>query len=284
MADKRTSLDDLVAEIRPGMTVGIGGWGSRRKPMAVVRALCRSGVEDLTVVAYGGPDVGLLCATGTASAVVAPFVTLDAIPLDPHWRAARQAGRVRLREWDEGMFYLGLQAAAWRVPFLPTRAGLGSDVPRLDPTLRTVRSPYEDATELTAVPPLNLDVAVVHANRADTAGNAQFLGPDPFFDDLFLGAARRRFVTAEKVVPQGALSDEGPLSAVGVHRLLTDGVAEVPGGAHFTACPPDYGRDEALLRTYAAAAKDEGAWADFRARFVDVDEADYQAQRAGAGT
>jgi len=125
----------------------------------------------------------------------------------------------------------------------------------------------------------------VHANRADTAGNAQFLGPDRFFDELFLGAADRRFVTAEKVVANGALEAEGPLAAVTVHRLLTDGVAETPRGAHFTACPPDYGRDEAFQQEYAAAAADGDAWAAFRRRYIDVDEAGYQravAERQGA--
>ncbi|HMD45058.1 MAG TPA: CoA-transferase [Acidimicrobiales bacterium] len=294
MADKRTTVDEIVAELRPGMTVGIGGWGSRRKPMAVVRAICRAGIDDLTVVAYGGPDVGLLCATGRASKVVCGFVTLDSIPLDPHWRAARQQGRVELMELDEGMFFLGLQAASWRVPFLPTRAGLGSDVLVVNPGLRTVRSPYEtgpfadpaDAgADLVAVPALRLDLAVVHANRADTAGNAQFLGPDRFFDELFLGAADRRFVTAEKVVANGALEVEGPLAAVTVHRLLTDGVAETPRGAHFTSCPPDYGRDEEFQSEYAASAADPDAFGAFRARYLDVDEADYQSavrERAGS--
>jgi glutaconate CoA-transferase subunit A len=286
MADKRSTLDDLVAELRPGMTIGIGGWGSRRKPMAAVRAICRSGVDDLTVVTYGGPDVGLLCATGKVRRVVTGFVTLDSIPLDPHWRAARQEGRVELTELDEGMLYLGLQAAAWRVPFLPTRAGLGSDVLVVNPGLRTVRSPYEggpfadpadDGAELVAVPALRLDLAVVHANRADTAGNAQFLGPDRYFDELYLGAAARRFVTAEKVVDEGALASEGPLAAVTAHRLLTDAVIEAPLGAHFTSCDPDYGRDEAFQRTYVEAAKDPAAFADFRAAYVDADEAGYRA-------
>lgn len=285
MTDKRSTLNDLVAELRPGMTVGIGGWGSRRKPMAAVRAICRSGVADLTVVAYGGPDVGLLCATGQATRVVTGFVTLDSIPLDPHWRAARQGGRVELTELDEGMFFAGLQAAAWRIPFLPTRAGLGSDVLVHTPELRTVRSPYDSGpfadpadagAELVAVPALRLDAAVIHANRVDHAGNAQFLGPDRFFDELFLGAAVRRFVTAERIVEPGALAGEGPLGAVTVHRLLTDAVAETPGGAHFTACPPDYDRDEAFQEEYARSAADPDAWTAFRARYVDVDEAGYQ--------
>ena len=226
MSDKRVTVEDIVGELRSGMTVGIGGWGSRRKPMAVVRALCRSDLTDLTIVAYGGPDVGLLCAAGKVRKVVCGFVTLDSIALDPHWRAARQHGRVQVMEVDEGMFFLGLQAAAWRVPFLPTRAGLGSDVLTINPGLRLVRSPYgtdsphladpADAdVELVAMPALHLDAAIVHTNRADSAGNGQVLSPDPFFDPLFLGAAARRFMTTERIVENGDAGQRGPPS---LHR------------------------------------------------------------------
>ena len=62
--DMTSTLDAVIAEVRDGMTIGIGGWGSRRKPMALVRALARSDVKDLTVVTYGGPDLGLLCEAG----------------------------------------------------------------------------------------------------------------------------------------------------------------------------------------------------------------------------
>jgi glutaconate CoA-transferase subunit A len=289
VSDKRTTIDDIVGELRSGMTIGIGGWGSRRKPMAVVRAICRSNLADLTVVAYGGPDVGLLCAAGKVRKVVCGFVTLDSIALDPHWRAARQHGKVEVMEVDEGMFFLGLQAAAWRVPFLPTRAGLGSDVLAVNPGLRLVRSPYgigspyladpSDAdVELVAMPALHLDAAIVHVNRADAAGNGQILSPDPFFDTLFLGAAQRRFVTTERFVPNGELADEThPLSTVAIHRMLTDGVAEAPGGAHFTANPPDYGRDEGFQKEYAAAAGDPAEWEAFAGRYVFVSDEDYQA-------
>ena len=210
MSDKRTTVEEMVGELRDGMTVGFGGWGSRRKPMAAVRAILRSGVRDLTVVAYGGPDVGLLCAAGRVRKVVYGFVTLDSIALDPHFRRARQEGRVEAMEVDEGMFYLGLQAAAQRVPFLPTRAGLGSDVLRVNPGLRTVRSPYDDGEELVAMPALRLDAAFVHANRADSHGNGQMLGPDPFFDDLFLLAAERRFLTDREGGGTGRPAGRGP--------------------------------------------------------------------------
>jgi glutaconate CoA-transferase subunit A len=282
VGDKRTALDDMVADLRPGAIVGFGGWGSRRKPMAAVRAIVRAGIGDLTVVSYGGPDVGVLCAAGLVKKVVYGFVTLDSIALDPHFRAARQAGSIEAMEVDEGMFYLGLLAAAQRLPFLPTRAGLGSDVLRVNPELRTVTSPYDDGEVLVAMPALELDAAFVHVNRADTNGNGQILGPDPFFDELFLGAATRRFVTAEKVVAPGALLDEGPIQTVTISRLLTDAVAEVPDGAHFTSCPPDYDRDEAFQKQYAGSGADAESWKAFSERFLETDEAGYQAARREA--
>jgi glutaconate CoA-transferase subunit A len=105
---KVMSVEEIVGSLASGMTIGIGGWGSRRKPMALVRAICRSPLTDLTVISYGGPDVGLLCAYGKVRRVVAPFVTLDSIPLEPHFRAARQAGAVDVTEYDEGMLRWGL--------------------------------------------------------------------------------------------------------------------------------------------------------------------------------
>ena len=284
MKDKRITEADVIAELRSGMTIGIGGWGSRRKPMQLVRAILRSPLRDLTVVSYGGPDVGLLCAAGKVKKVIYGFVSLDSIPLEPHFRAARQAGTVEVMELDEGMLQWGLYAAALRLPFLPTRAGLGSDIMTLNPELRTVASPYGDDT-LLAMPALPLDVALVHMNRADAAGNTQFLGPDLYFDDLFCAAASRRFVSCERVVPTAELSAGGSVHTLRLSRLLVDGVVEAPGGAHFTSCEPDYPRDEAFQKEYATAAGDPARWAEFRTRWLECDAAEYArrlAERAAA--
>jgi len=275
--DKRLSADECVAELRSGMTVGIGGWGSRRKPMSLVRAILRSSLEDLTIVSYGGPDVGLLCATGKVRKVIYGFVSLDSIPLEPHFRIARQTAAIETVELDEGMLQWGLYAAAIRLPFLPTRAGLGSDVMKVNPQLELVKSPYGDGEELVAMPALELDVALIHMNRADSRGNGQFLGPDPYFDELFCMAAKRRFMSCEKIVATEDLLREGSIHTLKIDRMMVDGVVEAPGGAHFTECPPDYGRDEAFQREYAATAKDPEAWNAFRARYLDVaSEREYQ--------
>ncbi|MBO2441902.1 CoA transferase subunit A [Actinomadura nitritigenes] len=258
------------------MTLGIGGWGSRRKPMALVRALCRSDVTDLTVVTYGGPDVGLLCAAGKVRRLVTAFVTMDSIPLEPHFRQARQAGSIELTEYDEGMFMFGLYAAAHRLPFLPTPVGLGSDVMRVNPELKTIRSPYEDGQELVAVPALRMDAALIHMNRADARGNAQYLGADPYMDDLFAKAADRTYVSCERLVDTADFAKEGPPQSMLISRTQVAGVVETPNGAHFTDCEPDHRRDEAFQRLYAKSAGDPEAWAAFRDRFLSGDEAAYQ--------
>jgi glutaconate CoA-transferase subunit A len=270
------TAEQVVAELRSGMTIGIGGWGSRRKPMSLVRAILRSDLQDLTVVSYGGPDVGLLCAAGKVKKLLYGFVSLDSIPLEPHFQAARTAGAVEVAEWDEGMVQWGLYAASIRVPFLPTRAGLGSDVVRVNPDLKTVTSPY-GGEELLAVPALHLDAALVHLNVADARGNAAFLGPDLYFDDLFCQAAEKAYLSCERIVSTEELG-QVELTRRRIARWMVAGVVEAPGGAHFTSCVPDYDRDEAFQKEYVTAAKDPAAWVDFSARYLEVaDEAAYQA-------
>lgn len=282
VADKRMTEDEVVAELESGMTLGIGGWGSRRKPMSLVRAILRSGLSDLHVVSYGGPDVGLLCAAGKVSTLTYGFVSLDSIPLEPHFRAARQAGALEVCELDEGAFYLGLMAAAHRVPFYPTRAGLGTAMLSENPELRTVTSPYGEGEELVAIPALALDAAILHMNRADAGGNGQFLGPDLYFDDLFAMAAARTYMSAEKIVPTEQFLAEGSVHTLRIPRIHVDGVIEAPQGAHFTQCPPDYGRDEAFQAEYAAAARDPERWVQFRGDWLELESHDQYRARLAA--
>jgi glutaconate CoA-transferase, subunit A len=282
VSDKRTTLDEAVSVIESGMTIGLGGWGSRRKPMAFVRALLRTDVTDLTVVTYGGPDLGLLCSAGKVKRVYYGFVSLDSPPFyDPWFAKARTTGAIEAREMDEGMLRSGLQAAAQRLPFLPTRAGLGSSVPDFwQGELKTVRSPYptgDGYEELVAMPALNLDAALVHLNLGDAQGNAAYTGIDPYFDDLFLMSAQRRLLSVERVVPTEELVKAVPPQALLVNRMMVDTVVEAPGGAHFTMTEPDYRRDEKFQRHYAEAAGSDESWAEFVATYLSGSEADYQA-------
>lgn len=281
--DKRRTAAEVVAELRDGMTIGIGGWATRRKPMALVREILRSPLRDLTVVAYGGPDVGLLAASGKLRKLVFGFVSLDVLPLDMHFRNARQAGAFEVMELDEGMVQLGLRAAAMRVPFLPTRVGLGTDVLARNPGIRTVRSPYEDGSTLVAMPALKLDAALLHVSEADQKGNCVILSPDPFFDEAMARAADRVFLSCERIVPVGKVCDHDRARLQPFERSVVTAVVEAPFGAHPTASVPGYGIDIEHLKEYNAATTPE-AWAAYRQRYIDVaSHDDYVAACGGRG-
>ena len=96
--EKVMTIDQVVAQLSDGMTIGIGGWGPRRKPMALVRAILRSDLKDLTIVSWGGADVGLLARAGKITKLVYAFVSLDSIPLEPNFQRARQNGTIPATE------------------------------------------------------------------------------------------------------------------------------------------------------------------------------------------
>ncbi len=280
MLDKRMSAAEIVAQLSDGMTLGIGGWGPRRKPMALVREILRSDLKDLTVVAYGGADVGMLCAAGKVRKVVFAFVSLDAIPLEPWFRKARESGSLEVLELDEGMFQWGLKAAAFGLPFLPTRVGLGTDLAELG-GLKTVQSPYDDGETLIAMPALKLDAALIHVNRSDWRGNVQVFGPDAYYDEWFAKAAAKAYVSCEELVDR--MEDHYPQDARHnlFERCFVSGVIEIPAGAHPSSMPPHYGWDMKAFKAYADSARDPGEWEQVRDRFVGASEAEYLANIGG---
>ncbi len=272
----RIEADDVVGLIEDGMTIGIGGWGSRRKPMSLVRAVVRSRARDLTIVSFGGPDVGILCATGQARRVVHGFVSLDSIAIDPHFAAAREAGALETLELDESMLVSGLRAAARRLPFEATRAGLGSDAVLAQAGILEIESPYGDGERLVAMPAIGLDLALLHADRADANGAALCLGDDQHFDDLFAAAATRTIVAAESIVPTRNLLQGASPMTLHLNRTVVHHVVEAIGSVGFTANPPIIERDEPLQRAYADSAASAASRSEFLNRFVDVSDAEYR--------
>lgn len=284
MLDKRMTLDDIVDQLSDGMTIGIGGWATRRKPMALIRAIARSKLKDLTIMAgYGGPDIGLLAATGKIRKLVFAFASLDHFPLEPHFRNARQAGAFEVLELDEGLYHWGLRAAAMKLPFLPSRVGIGTDIIRQSGfDFKMVKSPYEDGEELVAMPALVPDVALIHAHRSDERGNILTLSVDPLFDELLVRAAKTSFVTVEKIVSTAELDMKANSRFNLVERAMITGVAEAPLGAHPTSAAPDYQLDLKHIKAYVDSAASPEAWAEYKAKYIDVSEVEYQAAIGGA--
>ncbi len=239
--------------------------------MSLVREILRSDLDDLTVVSYGGPDVGLLCAAGKVRKVVFGFVSLDSIPLDPHFRAARQGGRVEVAEYDEGMLQWGLYAAGIRLPYLPTRAGLGSERHACQPELRTVTDPYGDETLVAiAGDPARRGAGAHEPSRLH--GNAQYLGPDLYFDDLFCMAAEQgvRSRANASCRPPNITRRRASVDDTRFPACWCPAWWPPPGGAHFTSlCAGLRPR-----RGVPAGVRHGGQWADQDPRqwqaFVDA--------------
>lgn len=280
--NKQIGLDAVAGHLRDGMTVGIGGWGPRRKPMAMVREILKSNVKDLTVVAYGGPEVGMLCAAGKVKKLVYGFVSMDVIPLESYFRKAREAGTLEVAELDEGMLQWGLRAAGMRLPFLPTRVGLGSDILTYNPTFKTIKSPYTDGEVLVAMPAIPLDVALLHVDTADRLGNTHIHGPDPFFDALFARAAQRTLVSCEEIHDRLDIARPDDAKANLFERYLVSQVVHAPLGAHPSSCAPRYGWDVEHLKQYAASASEVNGWSSYFEKYVETDEHSYQAAVGGA--
>lgn len=278
--DKQMQAQEVVAQLRDGMTIGIGGWGPRRKPMALVREILRSDLKDLTVVAYGGADVGMLCAAGKVKKVIFAFVSLDFIPLEPYFRQARQKGIIETLEIDEGMMLLGLRAAAWGCPYIPTQVGLGTDVIKVNEDIKLVDSPYDDK-EWVAMPALKLDAALIHVDRASSRGVCQIKGPDHYMDDWFARASDKTFVSCDELVDNEFFAEGDEARFVFWERSMTTGVVHIPGGAHPTSCSPLYGFDVPHFKEYNASAK-EGGFAAYADKYISgVSEADYQQKVGG---
>ncbi|MCE0765438.1 hypothetical protein LWC35_21405 [Pseudonocardia kujensis] len=249
---KVSSLDAMVAAVPPHGLVSFGGGGMVRKPMAAAAALAARETPVRLSVFLAGPEVDLLLGAGAVEQLDYAYVGLDALGLSPNFRHAREKAGLPAVEWTEAMYIAGVEAATRRVPFAPTRSGLGVDLMEL-PGIPFRRFPCPlTGEELTAVPAIRPDVLFLHANEVDTLGNVRITG-DGFLDAQLARAARTVYVTAERVVDrlEGMSERETTIS-----RLWVSAVAEVPGGAGFTALYPDHPLDYAQAGDYVAHCAD----------------------------
>ncbi len=120
---------DARGRVPDGSLIAIGGVGTSRKPMSLVRALVAAGVRELRVVSVlGSVDVDLLIAAGCVAEVHTAGVAIDGVGMAPRYRQARQSGEVRVVEWSEGSLYAAFDASARGLPSLACSMSPDSDV------------------------------------------------------------------------------------------------------------------------------------------------------------
>jgi glutaconate CoA-transferase subunit A len=249
-ADKRCGLADLVAHVRDGDCVAIGGGLSWREPMAALRELLRRRIKGLRLVGSAhGIDVDLLCGAGAVAQSAESYVGFEQdFGMAPNYRRACESGAVEIRDSCCYTLVQQLRAAIAGLPFMPIRSVRGTGFMGAHPEYKTMRCPFT-GEELVLVPALRPDVAILHAHRGDAHGNLYIEGP-PVADLLFARASKTVIATVEEIVPPERLAGLG----VTVPYFYVTALAEVPYGAHPTACYPAYAYDRAHTAEYYRSA------------------------------
>ena len=241
----------LLPLLRDGMTIGIGGFGLDRKPMSLVRAIAHSGVKNLIIETYaGGLDIEMLVAAGKVRRVCACHVGLDHFGLAPRFRAAREAAAIEFEEWSEWTQLAAWRAAAEGVPCALTVLDPESELLRVNPRMKLVRSHFTQA-EVCAVQAPAIDLAVLHAEAAHPDGWAIARG-DPYLDTLLARAARTVVLSTERLIDDEELERRQR----DVHLLASyvDSVVLAPDGARPGSLIPAHLLDFDRIQGYVAAS------------------------------
>jgi glutaconate CoA-transferase subunit A len=256
-------LDDAIATIPDGATVGLGGSVTTGHPMTLVRALARRGTNSLTIVApTAGIEVDLLIACGCVAKVVSSYVGIEGVAaVGPVYRSAVQSGKVEVVDLDEAHCVIGLRAAGHRLPSMPWRGGVGTSFPQLNPSLVEYDDPVTGERVL-AVPAIRLDVALLYAETADAYGNAQFSGTG-FFDGLMGAASQRSILQTERIVSTDVIRWQPQRT----NFWADTQVVRAPFGTHPYA-NGSMTADEQHLREFARAARDADALSEYLRRYV----------------
>jgi len=262
---KLVPLADAIRDhLADGDTVFIGGFG-HAVPFAAAHGFLRPGKRDLTLC-RAGTDIlfDQAIAAGSVRKVIFGYIGNPGVGLAHSFSRALAAGTLEMEEWTNFSMVLRFHAARLGVPFLPADILLAGDIAGGSIDVRTVTCPYS-GRELSAIPALRPDVALIHAQRADEAGNIQFWGIDGDTREGAL-AADKIIATVEEIVPAEVVKASPERTMVPAHRVSS--VSVVPGGAHPSYVQDYYGRDDAHFAEYDKVSRKPEAIADYLEKYV----------------
>jgi len=249
-------MRDAVAElVRDGDTVAIEGF-THLISFAAGHEIIRQGRRDLTLCRLT-PDViyDQMVGAGVATKMIFSWMGNPGVgSLHAIRRRVEHHDPVplELEEWTHFGMVCRYVAGAAKLPFFPIKSYHGSDLPKVNPWVVPMTSPFGDE-QLYAVPPLNPDVAIVHVQRADPNGNGQVWGLLGSQKEAAF-AADRVIVVCEEVVDEQIIRDD-PNRTV-IPGVIVDAVVEEPRGCHPSFAQGYYDRDNAFYLAWDAIARD----------------------------
>jgi glutaconate CoA-transferase, subunit A len=262
-ATKLVPLKEAIAtHVRDGQCLALEGF-THLIPFAAGHEIVRQGRRDLHLLRMT-PDLiyDQLIGMGCARRLTFSWGGNPGVGSLHRLRDAVEHGWPGPLELDEHT-HAGIAAAycagAARLPFATLRGYLGTDLAEANPRVRSVECPFT-GERLAAVPALNPDVTVLHAQRADRRGNVAIHGIVGAQREAALAAATL-VVTVEEVV------DELPpaMNSIVLPHWIVTAVAHCPGGAYPSYVQGHYERDNAFYQRWDAIARERGtfrAWMD----------------------
>ncbi|HTI29661.1 MAG TPA: CoA-transferase [Methylomirabilota bacterium] len=262
MPSKVVSLREAVsAHVHDGDTLAIEGF-THLISFAAGHEVIRQGRRGLTLARLT-PDLvyDQLVAAGCASKLVFSWLGNPGVGSLHAIRRSIEAGDLELEEYSHHGMVARYAAGASRLPFFPLRSYDGSDLEAANPRIRRVASPY-DGEEIAVVPPLNPDVTIIHAQRADADGNVQAWGIVGVQREAAL-AARRVIAVVEELVDASVIRSDPDRTLL--PGTVVDAVCVEPFGAHPSFAQGHYDRDNAFYRDWDPIGRDPArlaAWLD----------------------
>jgi glutaconate CoA-transferase subunit A len=265
MVDKSLSLHEAIAQyVHDGMSVAIEGF-TAFICFAAGHEIIRQHRRDLTLIRMT-PDLiyDQMIAAGVASKLIFSYLGNPGVGPLYCLRRAVETGQPVPLELEEYSHY-GLVgryiAGATRLPFYPLRSYLGSEMPVANEQIKFVESPYGNE-KIAVVPPLNPDIAILHAQRADRQGNTQLWGLLGVQKEVAF-AARKVIIVAEEIVDEAVIRADPNRTLI--PGLIVDAVVHVPYGAHPSYVQGYYDRDNAFYLQWDQFSRDPvqvQAWLD----------------------
>jgi glutaconate CoA-transferase subunit A len=237
-------------------------------PFAAGHEIIRQRRKDLTLARLT-PDMiyDQLIAAGCARKMIFSWAGNPGVGPLHAFRRAVEKGRphpLEIEEYTHFAMVLRFTAGASNLPFLPTRNFPGTELTRVNPEIKKLRSPYADE-ELWCVPALKPDVAVVHAQRSDAEGNTQVWGLYGVQKEAAF-ASKRVIVSVEEVVDSSVIRSDPNRTMI--PGIIVDAVVHEPFGAHPSFVQGGYDRDNAFYVEWDGISRDEESFEKYLDEWV----------------
>jgi len=269
LKEKLCSLSEAASLIKDGMRITIGGMSVHNHPMAFIYELIRKGVKDLTLVGHvSANDVDILVGAGCVKRIEISYVGLEEFGIAPNFRRAVESGEVELVEYSEPVCFERFRCSARGQSFFPTHEMLGTDLPKYNPDIKDMVSPF-DGRPCHVVPAADPEWVIIHAPMGDKYGNILYFEKRQLPVDLDLVSSRAAdniIVTVEEIVDRTIVQQVPHLNLI--PRPRTTAVVEVPFGAHPSSCMPLYDQDREHLEMYSQMARNPNEFKKYLDRYV----------------